>query len=490
LTRQVGASISADGSTVAWLGQNVADQVRTLPGETLLPGYSEPLWRRIADGPRAPTLAVTGYSDPLAAACLASGESAPAQPPSLSDPCQGPFRTEPPSAGTSTQVEVDTVPELSADGLKVAFLANAPLVAQGGDFGQGIHDRHSDLYVVDMREGLSRTQALTPLSEVASADLNDPASTANIVDFGISPDGSQVAFTTQRTVFPLGSPAYVSAPAATPGMTELFDVDLADNTVTRVTGGFEGGASEHPHPPSTPGVDPYREADGALSPSFSADGRTLAFSSTASNLVYGDGNTPPGTGSTTFDGSDAFVVQRQIFTGSPAPQYVSLPPDNPSPTPDWLLGVHAVSHADGSIVLEVDAPGAGALKAAAQAAVLVRRRRVHTAVRGPLHRRRLAVTVATRTVATGKDPHASAQVPARLVLTLDPRYRSLADAPGGLSANVTVTFTAPGRPLLRQSVPVTFLRRARAAKRVTHASRAGTAGRRRTAGSASRSASG
>ena len=466
LTRQIGASISADGSTVAWLGQDIGEQVKTLPGEALLPVYSEPLWRRIGDGPQAPTLAVTGDSDPLAPACIASGESAPTQPPSPADPCQGPFHTEPPAIGTSNQVEVQSVPQLSADGSSVAFLANAPLVVQGGDFGEGIGERRSDLYIADMQAGLTLTQALLPLTELASADVNDPATTANIVDFGISPNGEQVAFTTQRTVFPLGSPAYVSAPAATPGMAELFDVDLADDTLTRVTGGYEGGPSEHPHPPSTPGVDPYGEADGALSPSFSENGKLLAFSSTASNLVYGDGNTPAGTASATFDGSDAFVVERETFEETPAPQYVSPAPSNPLFELAWSLGLSAASRRNGSVVVDVDVPGGGKLSAAAAAPVLMHGAHANAARRRARHGRhaRGARTVLTRTVAA-KDAQPEGVGTTQLVLVLAPKYGTLAGEAGGLSATVTVTFEAPGHPLLRQSIAVAFLRTARMARK-------------------------
>ncbi|HTA12373.1 MAG TPA: hypothetical protein VK765_03050, partial [Solirubrobacteraceae bacterium] len=344
------------------------------------------------------------------------------------------------------------------------------------DFGESISDRHDDLYVVDMREGLTRTQALTPLTELASANLNDPASTANIVDFGLSPDGSQVAFTTQRTAFPLGSPAYVSVPSATPGMAELFDVDLADDTLTRVTEGFEGGPSEHPHPASTPGVDPYLEADGALSPSFSTDGRMLAFSSTASNLVYGDGNTPASTGSTTFDGSDAFVVERETFDETPAQQYVSPPPPNPTVTPAWQLGVSAVARHDGAVQLEIEVPATGTLRAAATAAVLVRATHAHGARRRA--RRSAAASVSTRAVAAGKRQTSGAGL-APLLLVLDLRYRPLARKGGGLSANVTVTFAAPGHPTLRQSVPVTFIDNAKAA-RTTRAAKPAKARARRS----------
>ncbi|HYM56018.1 MAG TPA: hypothetical protein VES97_11685, partial [Solirubrobacteraceae bacterium] len=53
--RPIGASISADGSTVAWMGQDIGEQAQLLPDESLPPGYAEPLWRRIADLPGSPT---------------------------------------------------------------------------------------------------------------------------------------------------------------------------------------------------------------------------------------------------------------------------------------------------------------------------------------------------------------------------------------------------------------------------------------------------
>ena len=84
-----------------------------------------------------------------------------------------------------------------------------------------------------------------------------------------------MAFSTRRTIFPLGVPAYVSAPAAEPGMAELYDADLADDTLSRVTQGFEGGASERPHQATFVGSDAYGVSDGALSPSFSSDGDLL-----------------------------------------------------------------------------------------------------------------------------------------------------------------------------------------------------------------------
>ena len=43
-----GASISADGSTVAWMGQDIGQQARAARRKKpASPDYTEPLWRRI-----------------------------------------------------------------------------------------------------------------------------------------------------------------------------------------------------------------------------------------------------------------------------------------------------------------------------------------------------------------------------------------------------------------------------------------------------------
>ncbi len=476
-TGPFGASISGDGSTVAWLGVNVGEQAPTLSQENLPAVYAEPLWRRIADGPDAPTQRVSGGSDPLSAACVASGESTLAGTPSLSDPCQGPFSTAPENgnSGTWRGGVGNVVPQLSADGYTVAFLANAPLIAFGANFGRT--ENHSDAYVADMRPGLTRNQALRPLTELASGQSADIATNAPIVDLAISADGQQVAFTTKRTVFPLGVPAYVSAPAAVPGMVELFAADLADETLTRVTGGFEGGASEHPHAPQPTGVDPYLIAgDGALSPSFASGGQELAFSSTADNLVYGDGNTPPlGHESQLFDGSDAFVVSRVLFGSSAAQGYISPPPSPPALSPSWRLGATASTRRDGSVLLRVLVPAAGSLRVAARGRTVVRARSSSRRRRGKARASVVTQTVASRSVA----PRSTGLV--SVELRLAPRYAALAGQRGGFSASVNLLFTAPGHAPLRESLEVTFARSAKKRSRTARAKHRvghGTAGAR------------
>jgi hypothetical protein len=458
-TAEVPASISADGSTVTWLAQDVGEQAPTLANETLDAVYGEPLWRRIADGEEAPTRRVTGGSDPTNPACVASGEKSLPEQPSLSDPCQGPFSTTV-AYGIWEGGEGDAVPRLSADGYTVAFVANAPLASLGNDFGVDRTTRHSDLYVADMHAGLSRVQALTPLTELASGEEADISTNGQIMDLGISADASQVAFTTMRTVFPLGSPAYVSAPAAVPGLLELFDVDLTDDTLTRVTHGYEDEASEHPHE-TVDKEDQYEDkGDGTLSPSFSASGETVAFSSTASNLVFGDGNTPP-PGSESFDdGSDVFTVDRILFHPDPTPQAISSQPPSPTIAPLWSLGVTSLSLSNGSVRLYAELPGAGTLRALASGAV-TERVKVRTS-RGSRHRGkttrvRTSTVVVTRNLVTSTQAEKSSSGGlATLVLTLPASYRALAARTGGLSATVSITFTAAGHPVLRQSLTVSF----------------------------------
>jgi hypothetical protein len=478
LTPAIGASISADGTTVAWMGQTIDKQARMLAGEGEHPIYTEPLWRRIADGPLTPTNRVTGGSEPENPACVASGET---ELPNLggpspqSNPCQGPFAVENVS-GIWAGTVGDAIPQLSADGYTVAFLATAQLVSLGVDYGRSGATSADDLYLANMHEGLTRSEALRPLTALASGNETVIAADGSIVDLGVSSDGSQVAFATQRTEFPLGSLTYVSQEAAVPGMDELFDVDLADDTLTRVTRGYDGGPSESPHTEILSGEeDQYQiKTDGALSPSFSSTGDTLAFASTASNLVFGDGNTParPPTavGDGSADGSDVFVIPREVFSPEAAEAYISSPPPGPLEAPEWRLGVTSLSLANGSVRLYVEVPGAGSLRASAEGDVTAPAASHSARVSGRhgrsrAKRARAGASVAERGVAAASEAvTASEGGLVELTLTLAPSYRTLATRSGGLSATTSVLFTAPGRPALRQSIIVSFLSRARAAK--------------------------
>lgn len=447
-----GASISADGTTVAWLGQQIAEQVRTLSGEqpVLSVTYAEPLWRRISAGPLEPTRRVAGGAEPENPACQAQPEGALPDPPSSADPCQGPFATQLTSGfGTWNNIEQETVttPRLSANGNYVAFIATAPLTALAGGFGLGGSEFNPDAYWMDMTAP-TRRAGLHPLTQFASGDKRKVSTNAGIDDIAISSDGRQIAFTTKRTVFPLGTPAYVSVPAAVPGLDELYDVDLGNETLTRVTSGYEGGAPQHSVAEST-NEDPYPfAADGALSPSFSSAGAILAFSSTAANLVFGDGNTPPLTSLPEFDdGADAFVVPRITFEPEPTPETISAPPANPLLESPYRLIVTAVSLANGTVQLRVRVPATGVLSASASSALPAGvARRAHRKVRR---------TVA-RASATARPGSPSVIA---LALKLNGRYSPLASRSGGLPGTVTVTFAAGDHPTLHKTLAVRFLRR-------------------------------
>ncbi len=98
----------------------------------------------------------------------------------------------------------------------------------------------------------------------------------------------------------------------------------------------------------------------------------------------------------------------------------------------------------------VQAPGAGSLQARRAAARWWSASPVRMAPAPPRHRapclagaRAHARRSLTRTVATGTTDTKGAGL-TTLTLTLAPRYAALARERGGLSATVTVTFSAPG----------------------------------------------
>ncbi|MGO9489804.1 MAG: hypothetical protein ACLQBB_12335 [Solirubrobacteraceae bacterium] len=445
-----GASISADGSTVAWLGQQIGEQAIKLPAEVLSPRYAEPLWRRISEGPLAPTRRVTGGSDPENPACRADPESELRDPPSTSDPCQGPFATQD-TGGFGTwngAEEADVTPRLSANGDDVAFISTAPLTTEAGGFGLGGSELDSDAYWMDMTAP-SKVAGLHQLTQFASGEKNKVSTNAYIDDIAISSDGLQVAFATQRTVFPLGVPAYVSQPAAQPGLAELYDVDLGDETLTRATRGYEGGVPEHPEFERGDEDRYARVTDGALSPSFSQDGATLAFSSTAANLVFGDGNTPPISAPGEFDdGADVFLVPRVVFSPEPTPQTISPAPPNPVPQPPWKLSVSVSSLRNGTIRIRARIPADGTLATSATSALPA------SAARGG--HRKVKRTVA-RLSGVVRPPSSGI---VEFELKLSGPYSALASRSDGLPGTLTVTFTAKGHPTLRKTLAVRFVRRA------------------------------
>jgi hypothetical protein len=413
-----GASLSADGSTVAWLGLNLQLQVPMLRDEMKpeveVSKYNEPLWRRIADGATAPTRRIIGGGDPLAPGCPADG--------SIAEPaCQGPFPNFPlRSAGGSCEpsgwddlagAHYETLPQMSADGRTVALLGAPELV--------------TNLFLVNMEPGLSRKQAVTelthsfPLAENACLLAGQPQFEPRdgfVTDLAISPSASRVAFTTVRQQFPESTLNLLTAPPSGVGGTELFLADIKAGTLERLTPRKTGEPSR-----AAEGT----EEPGANSPSFGEGGQKLSFSSTASNLVLGDAN----------ERSDAFVISVPEVVGSPGQTQISSPPPPPVPRASWKFTATAASLPDGRVRIRALIPAAGKVSGRAQALVGTH-----------LHRRK--VSAATRRGAEGGV--------LRFNLRLASRFRSLARTKTGLEAVVKLGFHTAGKKNLTAVLPVRF----------------------------------
>ncbi len=295
---------------------------------------------------------MTGGSDPLTAGCEASGETVSPRAESLADPCQGPFNTSGGRLGAGSAglyagaPAVNFIPRLSADGQKVAFIATAHYIPSGEE--SSATEGATDLYVADMAAGLTRVQALRRVTAVSGGDS---ARGGAIVDFTISPDGTQVAFSSARTVFDLGTLSLVSPPEAEALAQQLYEGDLSNGTLTHVTIGYEGQRTESLGANNKP----------TGSPDFSADDSLLAFSSPLFNLVYGDGNSA----------DDAFAVQKVIFRDEPPTQVISPAPPNPAVEPVWQLSVTATPGSSGGATVYVDVPGAGSLRSTARGTIKI-----------------------------------------------------------------------------------------------------------------------
>ncbi len=394
-----GAALSADGTTVAWLGANLQSQVPLLAGEAASISaengagpfpYDEPLWRRVVDGPGAPTRRIVGGDpSPLFAGLTARNTE---------------FNA---AEGWLGVGGIDGVPQLSADGRTVALIGN-PTNA-------------TNVFVVNMHDGPSRAEAVRQLTSEVPIRPTEPERTINqepfvpinghIWDVAVSADGKRIALATARQQFPLAPPNLIGSPPGSLGLVELYLIDLEGETLQRVTHGT-GGAGEASLAPTGTGQGGF----GAGSPSFDAAGSLIAFSSTASNLVGGDGN----------EASDAFLVEDAELPSTPGSVAISPPPRPLVQKPRWRLTLSAFSLPDGNVRLVATVPAAGALRARAGAAL------------GPAARRRLLLASRARARRDG---------PVALILKLPRRYRRLAHSREGLYATAQVAFRSGGKRL-------------------------------------------
>ncbi|HET9196770.1 MAG TPA: hypothetical protein VFN92_00760 [Solirubrobacterales bacterium] len=381
------AGISGDGTTAVWTGVNAPLQTAFVNGENAeVPGFPYYLWRRVADGPLAPTRRITGVSDPDDPAC------APSAPIPFNEvstgPCYGPLAQ--PELGISANFNL--LPALSADGRTVAFLTGA---AGRPRVGTGIG---LDLFVTAMDTGITRkagTAELTREGGMATAEG------APIESVGISGDGRYLALVTARTKFTLPALTQLGEPRAIPDAQEIYVVDLAARTVERATRSAEEG-----------------DIDSAVTaePTLSADGGRIAFVSFASNLFFGDAN----------QRSDAFVITRQPDPGN------ELPPPRPGAGAESTLEasssgpqitVRARARAGGAVELLVSVPSAGGVRAVARGRA------------GEPRRLRTLATADGRARGTKRSS-------VKLVLRPVRRYLGELRREGRLKARATVTYVA------------------------------------------------
>ncbi|MBT9582780.1 PD40 domain-containing protein [bacterium] len=177
--------------------------------------------------------------------------------------------------GTTTRVSVDSagaqansassVPSISGDGRFVAFESGASNLVVGDSNGQ------DDVFVHDRQTGTTTRVSVGAGGQQA----NDAAFQSSI-----SPNGRFVGFASTATNLVAGD---------SNATTDVFVHDSQTGTTTRVSlssAGVQGNSSS------------FRP------PSFSADGRFVAYRSSASNLVVGDSN----------GANDVFVHDRQTGT--------------------------------------------------------------------------------------------------------------------------------------------------------------------------------
>lgn len=404
----LGAALSADGTTVAWTGGNAGDQTRFLGGETPDASFPYYLWRRVADGPTAPTRRITGLADPDDPACPPGSSSN--FDPTSTGPCFGPLTDQEANRSSIT----GQLPAISADGRTVAFLTGAgprPLAATGPGL---------DLFLTHMDPGLTRKAATVELTRDTIG--TDAATASPLGSVAISADGRHLVVTTVRTRFVLPALQLLGEPRQVPGPRELYAVDLQAGTIERVTRSYSEGDIG---------------ADVLNGPTLSADGSRIAFASFASNLFFGDANQT----------TDAFVAER-------VPEEPPVPP--PAPPGAGLesnveeergpsIRVRSRVLAGGKVQLTVSVPAAGGVKAVAKAAA------------GRPRRQRTLATAVARARGTLRSE-------VKLVLRPVERYRPELGRRGTIPGRAIVTYVA-ARGGRRASASRSIVFRERAAGR-------------------------
>lgn len=412
--------LSADGTTVSWVGEQGPSQTPMVPGESLDGGQRYYMWRRWDDA-GATTRRLTGLADPDDPGC-SPGTTIDISPVALG-PCYGALAGNDSGFGDIS----GSAPALSADGWTVAFLSGSGArPAQDSDV-------FLDAYVTSMRPGVSRKAGTRVVTRGTTG--SNPLANGDVESVALSADGRRLLLVTGRRQFLPPAPPLVGDPRSTPGSSELYAVDL-DSRTRRVL--RPGGAGD---------VDGAIETNVALA----ADGRTVAFLSRATNLVAGDANQQV----------DAFVVQETDDPPNAAPP-AGLGDDpidlDLSGGGGDALSVRATSRADGTLLLRVTVPRAGSVSAIART-----RASAATARRGARRARR---AVPARQVARAATK-VRRPLTVRLTLRLKPKDRRAVLRGTPLPVRVTVTLRPSPSGKARTSSTSARFRVVRAARRAT-----------------------
>jgi Tol biopolymer transport system component len=391
------ATISADGSTVSWVGAHAPAQTRFLPGEP--ESVAEPyyLWRRWQE-PSAPIRRITGIGDPDDPNCL-PGESITVSQ-TIEGPCYGPL-SEPESGLASIAL---TAPGLSADGQTVAFLAGAalrPNITKSSGL---------DVFLTSMAPGESRKAGTRELTlGVQSGNIG---SSPSIESLALSADGSTIAFTSLRTDFVLPEPILAGSFRPFPTVPSLYVIHVPQNTLERAVVNYEG-------------TDPAGPVH--VNPTLSSDGSALAFVSPSSDFIFGDANQLP----------DAFAATLQPPGGTAQP-----PPEvntsgggfslTSAAAPE--LGLHVKRGKAGQLLVLVETPGAGTITCSAKGKLAVKARK---------HSKRRSVVLAKATAV------ARSEGTTTLLLRLVGKYTPDLKRLGRISVSIKVGFkpSSPGESL-------------------------------------------
>lgn len=421
------ASISGDGSTVAWTGANAASQTPFLSGEFPNPNSSFYLWRRVAPG--APTRRVTGIADLDDPGCdPQTGSVSSSQ--TATGACYGPLTVP---DGYNADIS-QLAPALSQDGYTVGFLTGAgPRPTQST--GSGL-----DAYMTSMAPGVTRKAGTRELSREGVS--SDALASAPLQQIAMSADGSHIAVVSARGHWVLPFPAAIGTFRASASSADVDLINLAAGTIERVTRAYDGS---------------HTVGDASRMPTLSADGSRVAFGDEASNLFFGDANAA----------SDVFVARLTAPSSpsSPAPnpplQTSGVEIPAPSGSPEIRV-VSVVRLRDGRVRVIVRVPEAGALSVVARGLAAAththgkRRARAHHA---RTKRRRRGSTGPGGATVTAAQAVARGSAFITLILTPRGRYATLVRGGTVVRARALLTFLPSRRaPALRASTTLTFQR--------------------------------